>query len=36
MEMIKDIEKDVVNMVDNYSSSEKEPEVLPQDIPIFW
>jgi len=33
MEMIKDIEKDVVNMVDNYSSSEKEPEVLPARYP---
>lgn len=29
LELIKDIEKDVVNMVDNYSGSEKEPEVLP-------
>ena len=33
MEMIKDIEKDVVNMVDNYSDSEKEPEVLPARYP---
>lgn len=33
MEMIKDIEKDVVNMVDNYSSSEKEPQVLPARYP---
>ncbi|MEY7998848.1 DNA topoisomerase IV subunit A [Clostridium sp. Mt-5] len=33
MEMMKDIEKDVVNMVDNYSGSEKEPEVLPARYP---
>lgn len=33
MEMIKDIDKDVVNMVDNYSNSEKEPEVLPARYP---
>lgn len=33
MEMIKDIDKDVVNMVDNYSGSEKEPEVLPGKYP---
>ncbi|MGE5628657.1 MAG: DNA topoisomerase IV subunit A [Solirubrobacterales bacterium] len=33
MEMIKDIDKDVVNMVDNYSNSEKEPEVLPAKYP---
>ncbi|MHC6179255.1 DNA topoisomerase IV subunit A [Clostridium sp. JNZ X4-2] len=33
MEMMKDIEKDVVNMVDNYSGSEKEPEVIPARYP---
>lgn len=33
MEMIRDIEKGVVNMVDNYSNSEKEPEVLPARYP---
>ncbi|AUN18629.1 DNA topoisomerase IV [Clostridium botulinum] len=33
MEMIRDIDKDVVNMVDNYSNSEKEPEVLPAKYP---
>ncbi len=33
MEMIKYIEDDVVDMVDNYSGSEKEPEVLPVRYP---
>lgn len=33
MEMIRDIDKGVVNMVDNYSNSEKEPEVLPARYP---
>ncbi|MBC2581596.1 DNA topoisomerase IV subunit A [Clostridium sp. DJ247] len=33
MEMIRDIDKGVVNMVDNYSASEKEPEVLPARYP---
>ncbi|AYD40744.1 DNA topoisomerase IV subunit A [Clostridium fermenticellae] len=33
MEMIRDIDKDVVDMVDNYSGSEKEPEVLPSRYP---
>ncbi|WP_446897271.1 DNA topoisomerase IV subunit A [Clostridium sp. LBM24168] len=33
MEMVKYIEDDVVNMVDNYSGSEKEPEVLPVGYP---
>ncbi|MHC1721068.1 MAG: DNA topoisomerase IV subunit A [Clostridiaceae bacterium] len=33
MEMLKDIEKDVVDMVDNYSNSEKEPAVLPSRYP---
>lgn len=33
LELIRDIEKGVVNMVDNYSSSEKEPEVLPARYP---
>ncbi|MCI1943991.1 DNA topoisomerase IV subunit A [Clostridium luticellarii] len=33
LEMMKDIEKNVVNMVDNYSGSEKEPEVLPARYP---
>jgi topoisomerase IV subunit A len=33
MEMVKYIEDDVVNMVDNYSGSEKEPEVLPVRYP---
>lgn len=33
LEMLKDIDKDVVNMVDNYSASELEPEVLPAKYP---
>lgn len=33
MEMLKDIEKDVVDMVDNYSDTEKEPAVLPARFP---
>lgn len=33
LEMIRDIDKGVVNMVDNYSNSEKEPEVLPARYP---
>ncbi|MBU5483128.1 DNA topoisomerase IV subunit A [Clostridium sp. MSJ-11] len=33
LELTRDIEKDVVNMVDNYSSSEKEPAVLPARYP---
>jgi topoisomerase-4 subunit A len=33
MEMLKDIDKDVVNMVENYSASELEPEVLPAKYP---
>ncbi|MDU6876756.1 DNA topoisomerase IV subunit A [Clostridium tepidum] len=33
MEIIRDIDKDVVNMVDNYSNTEKEPEVLPAKFP---
>lgn len=33
LEMIKDIDKDVVNMVDNYSATEQEPEVLPAKYP---
>ena len=33
MELLKDIDKDVVNMVDNYSDTEKEPEVLPSRYP---
>ena len=33
MEMIRDIDKGVVNMVDNYSGSELEPEVLPARYP---
>ncbi|OFI05893.1 DNA gyrase subunit A [Clostridium acetireducens DSM 10703] len=33
LEMIKDIDKGVVDMVDNYSGSEKEPEVLPARYP---
>ncbi|WP_163193337.1 DNA topoisomerase IV subunit A [Clostridium thermarum] len=33
MEMIRDIDKDVVNMVPNYSDSELEPEVLPSRYP---
>ncbi len=32
-EMLADIEKDTVNMVDNYDGSLKEPEVLPTRIP---
>ncbi len=33
MELIKDIEKDVVDMVDNYSATEVEPVVLPARYP---
>lgn len=33
MEMLRDMDKDVVNMVPNYSDSEKEPEVLPARFP---
>ncbi len=33
MEMLKDIDKDVVDMMDNYSDSEKEPRVLPARYP---
>lgn len=33
MEMVKNIEDNVVDMVDNYSGSEKEPEVLPVRYP---
>lgn len=33
LEMINDIDKDVVDMVDNYSGSEKEPSVLPAAYP---
>lgn len=33
MEMLKDIEKGVVDMVDNYSNSELEPKVLPSKYP---
>lgn len=33
MEMLKDMDKDVVNMVNNYSDSELEPEVLPAKYP---
>ncbi|MFA6940215.1 MAG: DNA topoisomerase IV subunit A [Clostridiaceae bacterium] len=33
MEMLRDLDKDVVNMVPNYSDSEKEPEVLPARFP---
>jgi len=33
LEMLKDIDKDVVNMVNNYSDSELEPEVLPAKYP---
>ena len=33
MELLKDIDKDVVNMVNNYSDTEKEPEVLPSRYP---
>ncbi|WP_392486503.1 DNA topoisomerase IV subunit A [Haloimpatiens sp. FM7315] len=33
MEMLKDIDKDVVDMVDNYSETEKEPKVLPGRYP---
>ncbi|URZ00488.1 DNA topoisomerase IV subunit A [Clostridium felsineum] len=33
LEMINDIDKNVVNMVDNYSGSEKEPSVLPAAYP---
>lgn len=33
MEMLRDIDKGVVDMVDNYSNSEKEPSVLPSRYP---
>lgn len=33
LEMLRDIDKDVVNMVNNYSDSELEPEVLPAKYP---
>ncbi|QBD87597.1 DNA topoisomerase IV subunit A [Clostridium tetani] len=33
LELLRDIDKDVVNMEDNYSSTEKEPEVLPSRYP---
>jgi topoisomerase-4 subunit A len=33
LEMIRDIDKDVVNMVENYSGTELEPEVLPSRYP---
>lgn len=33
LEIIRDIDKGVVDMVDNYSASEKEPEVLPARYP---
>ncbi|WP_291572586.1 DNA topoisomerase IV subunit A [Clostridium sp. UBA4548] len=33
LEMLRDIDKDVVDMVNNYSDSEKEPSVLPSRYP---
>lgn len=33
LEMLRDIDKDVVEMIDNYSASEKEPDVLPSRYP---
>lgn len=33
MEMLKDLDKDVVDMTDNYSDTEKEPVVLPSRYP---
>ncbi|AVP54300.1 DNA topoisomerase IV subunit A [Clostridium tetani] len=33
LELLRDIDKDVVNMEDNYSTTEKEPEVLPSRYP---
>ena len=33
MEMLRDIDKDTVDFVDNYDSSEKEPSVLPSKFP---
>ena len=33
MEMLRDIDKDTVNFVDNYDASEVEPEVLPSKFP---
>ncbi|UZW15971.1 DNA topoisomerase IV subunit A [Clostridium pasteurianum] len=33
LEMLRDMDKDVVNMVENYSASELEPEVLPARYP---
>ncbi len=32
-ELLKDIRKDIVNLVDNFDSTEKEPEVLPSRFP---
>jgi DNA gyrase subunit A len=34
-EMLKDIEKNTVAMIDNYDGTEQEPEVLPSAIPNF-
>ena len=34
-ELLKDINKDVVDMVDNYDNSRKEPEVLPSPLPMI-
>jgi len=33
VEMVRDLEKDTVNFVDNYDGTEKEPEVLPSRFP---
>lgn len=33
MEMLRDINKDTVNFIDNYDGTEKEPEVLPSRFP---
>jgi hypothetical protein len=33
VEMVRDLDKDTVNFVDNYDGTEKEPEVLPSRFP---
>ncbi len=33
MEMLRDIDKDTVNFIDNYDATEKEPELLPSRFP---
>ncbi len=33
---LQDLDKDIVNFVPNFDETEKEPEVLPVRVPIFW